>query len=151
MPPSLRAVVLLAGTNNIEANSPRVVCAGIRKLIEQIQAERSGLFVGVLAVLPRKPGPFARGLTERELMMRVHSLNQGIRSLVACMPRVLYEDACEQELCDSSRSRKGLMNKQFFADYVHLNRRGYVVLTAAILRLMQRLQSTEIGVQKSLE
>ena len=135
MPSSLRAVVLLAGTNNIEANSPWAVCAGMRKLIENIQAERSGLFVGVLAVLPRRPGPRARGLTEEELMIRVNSLNQGMRSLVACMPRVFYEDACLHELCNSS----GLMNTQFFADYVHLNRRGYAVLTAAILRLLRFL------------
>ena len=137
MPSSLRAVVLLAGTNNIEANSPWAVCAGMRKVIEHIQAERSGLFVGVLAVLPRRPGPFARGLTEGELMIRVDSLNQGLRSLVSCMPRVFYEDACWHELCDSSR--KGLMNTQFFADYVYLNRRGYAVLTAAIMRLLRFL------------
>ena len=152
MPPSLHAVIILAGTNNIEANSPWAVCAGLRKLIEQIQAERPGLFVGVLPLLPRKPGPFTRVLTETELMFRVNTLNQGMRGLVARMPRVVYEDAsCWQELCYSSGSRKGLMNTEFFADYVHLNSRGYGVLTAAIVRLIQRLQHTEIGVQKSQE
>ena len=140
MPPSLRAVVILAGTNNIEANGPWAVCAGVQEIIKKILAERPGLLVGVLAVLPRKPGPFAGGLTEMDLMKRVDTLNQGLQFLVARMPSVVYEDASSwDELCDSSPSRKGLMNRQFFADYVHLNSLGYRVLTAAILRLMQRL------------
>ena len=91
MPPSLRSVVILAGTNDIEANCPWAVCAGVRELIRRIQGERTGLSVGVLAVLPRKPGPYASGLTETELMF-------------------------------------------------HLNSRGYGVMTAAIVRLIQRLQ-----------
>ena len=141
MPPSLRSVVILAGTNDIEANCPWSVCAGVRELIKRIQGERTGLSVGVLAVLPRRP--FASGLTETELMFRIDTLNQGMQSLVAHMPGVVYEDAsCWQELCHSSGSREGLMNKQFFSDYVHLNSRGYGVLTAAIVRLIQRLQHT---------
>ena len=140
MPNTLRAVILLAGTNDIEANGPWVVCAGVKKIILQIQAERPGLLVGVLAVLPRKPGPFARGLTEIQLMTRVNTLNLGLQGLVAQMPSVVYEDAsCWDELCHSSPSRKGLMNQRFFDDYVHLNSLGYRLLTAAILRLMQRL------------
>ena len=153
MPSSLRAVILLAGTNNLEANSPLAVCAGIQTLIKKIRAERPGLLVGVLAVLPRQPGPFACGLSETELMTRVNTLNRGLQSLAAQIPRVVYEDAsCWHELCDSSSSRKGLMNKQFFADYVHLNRRGYRVLADAILRLIQRLRGmsrAEVGAQKS--
>ena len=139
MSPSLRAVIILAGTNNIEANGPWAVCAGVHKLIKEIRAERPGLLVGILGVLPRKPGPSC-GLTEVELMARVSTLNQGLQGLVAHMPSVVYEDACGwHELCDSSRSRKGLMNKLFFADCVHLNSLGYRVLTAAILRLIAYL------------
>ena len=138
MPPSLRAVIILAGTNNIEANGPLAVCAGVHTLIKEIQADRPGLLVGILGVLPRKPGP-SRGLTEMDLMSRVRSLNQGLQGL-ARMPSVVYEDACSwHELCDSSPSRKGLMNERFFADCVHLNSLGYRVLTAAILRLMANL------------
>ena len=119
------------------------MCAGVRELIKRIQGERTGLSVGVLAVLPREPGPFASGLTETELMFRIDTLNQGMQSLVAHMPGVVYEDAsCWQELCHSSGSREGLMNKRSFSDYVHLNSRGYGVLTAAIVRLIQRLQHT---------
>jgi lysophospholipase L1-like esterase len=113
------------------------VCAGVGELIRRVHADRPGLLVGILGVLPRAPGPFASGLTEAELMLRVDTLNQGMQSLVASMPGVVYA-SCWHELCDSSR--EGLMNKQFFEDYVHLNNRGYAVLTAAILRLIQRLQ-----------
>ena len=140
MPHTLRAVVILAGTNDIEANGPWAVCAGVRKIIFQIQAERPRLSVGVLGVLPRRPGPFTRGLTEEELMTRVNTLNQGLQGLVASLPSVVYEDAnCWHELCDSSPSRKGLMNNSFFTDCVHLNSLGYRVLTVAILRLMASL------------
>ena len=140
MPPSLRFAVILAGTNDVEANGPWAVCAGVQAIIKQIQAERPGLLVGVLAVLPRRPGPFSHGLTEMELMSRVNTVNQGLQCLVAQMPSVVYEDAsCWHELCHSSPSRKGLMNEQFFDDYVHLNSLGYRVLTAAISRLIQRL------------
>ena len=112
------------------------MCRG-RELIRTVHADRPGLLIGILGVLPRAPGPFASGLTEAELMLRVDTLNQGMQSLVASMPGVVYA-SCWHELCDSSR--KGFMNKQFFADYVHLNNRGYAVLTAAIFRLIQRLQ-----------
>jgi lysophospholipase L1-like esterase len=119
-----KVIVVLIGTNNIGADPPEQIAAGIRKVVEAIRRRAPTSRVLVLGVLPR--GRFAVRATPRaQPDPRPAEINALLRNV---------EDDGQVRFLDVSSAflRDGEPVKALMPDFLHLSEDGYRALAEAM-------------------
>jgi hypothetical protein len=110
-----RIVVLIVGTNNLPTNTPVAMAAGIEAIVEEMLERWSPECIFVVGVPPRG----AAGTYKRA---RRQQANGRLQSAISALPQVRFVDL-DLLLTDAAA---------FQADMLHLSKRGYGILTAAL-------------------
>ncbi|MFO0908691.1 MAG: platelet-activating factor acetylhydrolase IB subunit [Isosphaeraceae bacterium] len=115
-----RAVVLMIGTNNINADTPAEIAEGIKTIVEKLHTRLPKTKVLLLGVFPRGP----KGDAVRE---RVKAVNERIARLDDGGKTVKYLDIGPKFL-----EPDGTLKREIMPDLLHLSRRGYQIWADAI-------------------
>jgi lysophospholipase L1-like esterase len=132
---SPKAIVLLAGTNNIgaipvpqrsTAHAPEIA-GGVEAIVQAMQAKAPAAAVVLTGVFPRNDG----GAATLEL---VDAINEQLAAFAGRSERVRYLDINAQ-LADS----RGMLDERMSGDGLHLNERGYEVWADALKPVLTEL------------
>jgi len=115
-----KAAVLMIGTNNMGANSPEEIAAGIKAVINKLRTSLPETRLLVLAVFPRGEKP------DEELRKKNEAINKLIED-VGDGKMVQYLNINAKLM-----NADGTQNREIMPDLVHLSPRGYEIWGEAI-------------------
>ena len=115
-----KVVVLMIGTNNLGANTPAEIAAGVTAIVAELRKQLPDTKVLLLAVFPRaeKPTDGARGKI-KEINDTIAKLDDG--------KAVRYLDIGSKFLAED-----GSLTKAIMPDFLHLSPKGYGIWADAI-------------------
>lgn len=131
-----RVVVLMIGTNNIGANTPAEIAAGIRRIVRLLRDKLPETKVLVLGVFPRGKKRM-KELEEDTLDPRPAQIN-ALVAPIADGKMIFYEDISKSFLNDGGNIPKSLM-----PDFLHLSPEGYAAWANAIEPLLWKLNDDD--------
>ena len=137
---STRLVSLMIGTNNLWADTPEDIAAGIRACVAAIRERQPQATILLHALLPREVA-HRRGARDfrrksgkvDEIMPKTRRVNELIRALAA-EPNVRFVD-----LTDSFTDKEGLPDVTLLGDGTHPNADGYRVWADAVLPIYRQV------------
>lgn len=111
-----KALVLLIGTNNLEADSPEAIATGIRQVITELKRALPGTRIIVMGILPRG-----------------QSANDPYRARIDQVNAIIsrYDDGRRVRYIDPGSSLlmpDGSISRAIMPDYLHLSPLGYEML-----------------------
>lgn len=114
-----KAVVLMIGTNNMNANTPAEIADGITAIVKKLRAKLPETKILLLGIFPRgeKPGP---------VRDRIKDTNERISKL---------DDGSSVKYLDIGRhflEADGTISREIMPDFLHLKRKGYQIWADAI-------------------
>jgi lysophospholipase L1-like esterase len=116
-----KVVVLMIGTNNLAADPPDRIAAGITRIVETIRSKLPETKVLLLGIFPRGEQPTDPNRA------KIKSINETIAKLDDGGKTVRYLDIGEKFL-----EPDGTITKQTMPDFLHLSRHGYQAWADAI-------------------
>jgi len=124
-----KVVVLLIGTNNTgdRREDPATTAAGIRRLIDEIQARQPQARVLLLGLFPRDPKPDS---PLRHINTRINQIIAGY----ADGQRVVFLD-----FGDRLMNADGTLSREIMPDWLHLSERGYRIWAEAMNPTLERM------------
>ncbi|MFC1652183.1 GDSL-type esterase/lipase family protein [Planctomycetota bacterium] len=105
-----RLVVLMAGTNNLEVNSPQEIAAGIAELCDEIHRQKPTVQVLLLAIFPRGSNRNYRELNETNRLISAFGQREYIT----------FKDIGEAFL-----NEQGQLSHEIMPDLLHPSAEGY--------------------------
>ena len=117
-----KAIVMMIGTNNTgdRQEDPATTAAGIRRLLDEIQARQPQAKVLLLAIFPRDPKPDTK----------LRRINRAVNERIAGFAdgrRVFFMD-----IGDRLSNPDGTLSADILPDWLHLSPEGYARWARAI-------------------
>ena len=112
-----KLIVVMAGTNNLEVNTPQEIASGIRHLCITINQRKPDAHILLLAVFPRGKDAYPAALVE---------LNEQIKTLDA-LDFITFRDIGKVFL-----NQQGQLTREIMPDLLHPGEEGYRRWAAAI-------------------
>jgi lysophospholipase L1-like esterase len=116
---SPKVVVLMIGTNNINADTPAEITEGVAAVVKKIREKTPEAKVLLLAVFPRRPNPDAVRDRVKAVNDRIAKLDDG--------KTVKYLDIGPRFVKDD-----GTISREVMPDFLHLSRKGYRIWAEAM-------------------
>lgn len=133
-----KAAVIMIGTNNISGgHTPEQIAGGIKAIIAELQKQKPGIKILLLAVFPRGSRPDADKETK---IVAADKLNKKIPELNAIIAKfddgktVFYKDIGKEFL-----TKDGGISAEVMPDYLHLTPKGYEIWGKAIKEDVEKL------------
>ena len=115
-----KAIVVYLGGNDLNLNlSPREIIFKIKKFIEKIYNRYPDTNIGYITIKP--------SLERENKLSNIKKINEGVKLITDDFPNLIYIDIYEKLLVNGKVTSKFLLQ-----DGLHLNKKGYRILTKAV-------------------
>jgi len=115
-----KAIVIYLGGNDLNLNlSPREIIFKIKKFIEKIYNRYPDTNIGYITIKP--------SLEREKKLSDIKKINEGVKLITNDFPNLFYIDIYEKLLVNGKVTSKFLLQ-----DGLHLNKKGYKILTKAV-------------------
>ena len=115
-----KAIVIYLGGNDLNLNlSPREIIFKIKKFIEKIYNKYPDTNIGYITIKP--------SLEREKKLSDIKKINEGVKLITDDFPNFIYIDIYERLLVNGKVTSKFLLQ-----DGLHLNKKGYKILTQAV-------------------
>lgn len=129
-PASIKTIILMAGTNNIEKHNVDQVFAGIVNLIKTIHEKNPGLQIKLFG-LPARDSTVKK-LTNEALMTKIKDLNTKLATLDGTNNIQFFNFF-------NKLTKNGLeKDAAYFDDHVHFNSAAYKIFGAEIYKILDQ-------------
>jgi platelet-activating factor acetylhydrolase IB subunit beta/gamma len=123
-----KVILVLAGTNNLDIDPEETIVAGIRELVEIIQAKLKGTKIVVLGLLPRNTNETGINYAEK-----IGWINRRLNSLYA-NTEIAYKD-----IGTELTNKQGIVSDTIMPDGLHLNGSGYEIIGPKLREIIDEL------------
>lgn len=126
-----RVVVLLIGTNNLDAgHSPERIAKGVRTIVDEISNKSPQTRILLLGIFPRgeKPNPFRGKIREINGILAKMSDEKKIRVI---------------DIGDRFVQSDGTISREIMSDFLHLTPKGYRMWADAIREPLAKLMESK--------
>ena len=135
-----RVVVLMIGTNNLNANGPQEIAEGVEAVVRELRQQLPEARVLLMGVLPRGP-------SEKDLARQlVKEINRRLKELAGDVDDKEKKDDKKDkmvrfldiggEFLVKEGDKKGDLDKDLMPDFVHLSPRGYQIWESALEKVL---------------
>ena len=115
-----RAIVIYLGGNDLNLNlSPREIIFKIKIFIEKINRKFPNTTIGYISIKP--------SLERKNKLLDIKEINKGVKLLAKYLPNLIYINIYDRLLDKGKVTSKFLLQ-----DGLHLNKKGYKILTNAV-------------------
>jgi lysophospholipase L1-like esterase len=133
-----KVIMLMIGTNNIgRGDQPEWVAAGVKKILETIQAKQPQAKILLLAIFPRSAS------AQDPIRRRVEETNKLLPAF-ADGKTIFYMDIGPKFL-----DAQGNLSKEIMPDLLHPNAKGYQIWLDAVSPKLEELMGSPFGSESS--